>query len=342
MDRDHRWERTKRAYDVITGVLGAPLAPSLREAIESSYSAGITDEFIDPVRIAPLEGHANGSSNYPPVQEGDGFVFWNFREDRARQIVECLTATNFSGFSRTNDGTTLLSAPFASGRTLCLTEYDSEFLLPVLFPPQHVTHHLGAVVSEAGLTQLRAAETEKYPHVTYFLNGGEESPLPGEERVLVPSPRDVATYDLKPEMSAHAVTDAVVNAINGRQFDLIVVNLANCDMVGHTGVLEAAVRAVEVVDSCLGRILAALTANGGAGVILADHGNAEQMINYATGEPHTAHTTYPVPFIVVEAPVNGLAPTHLGPNGALCDVAPTLLKLMGIRQPPEMSGKALF
>jgi 2,3-bisphosphoglycerate-independent phosphoglycerate mutase len=323
MDRDKRWERTEIAFRAVVSREGAH-APSARAAIEAAYKAGVTDEFIEPCIIG------DPTAPYTPSPT-DGFIFYNFREDRARQIVGSLCSQDFSGFPRAR-------VPFDSSRTLGFTEYDAKLHLPFLFEPIEIKNHLGDVISAAGLTQLRTAETEKYPHVTYFLNGGVETILKGEERRMVPSPRDVKTYDLKPEMSAREVTNGVVQAIESRAFDVIVVNLANCDMVGHTGVFDAAVKAVETADECLGRMITALEATGGEAIIIADHGNAEQMIDYETGAPFTSHTTFPVPCIVVGHP----GAKTLRPGGALCDVAPTLLAMMGLKKPAEMTGTSLL
>lgn len=317
MDRDQRWERVEKAYRAIALAEGA-LATSLSGAVQDSYAAKVSDEFLEP-----LIGTA------APFQEGDGALFWNFREDRMREIVASLCVQDFAPFSR--------SAPIpARERVLCFTEYDATFGLPFIFGPLDITNHLGDVISQAGLKQLRIAETEKYPHVTYFLNGGIEAPVIGEVREMVPSPRDVKTYDLKPEMSAEGVKDHVVKGIQSDQYALIVVNFANGDMVGHTGNLEAAIKAVETVDSCIGQIVAALERVGGQAVFLADHGNCEQMIHYEDGTPHTAHTTYPVPIIIFGSQGS------LRNGGALCDVAPTVLKMMGLAQPKEMTGRSLF
>lgn len=319
MDRDKRWERTKKAYDCLVGGIGTP-CESASLWLQTQYAAGITDEFIEPAIITPSR-----------LSASDGFIFWNFREDRARQIVRALTSTDFTEFDRT-------TPPTPREHALCFTEYDHSFGLPYLFEAIAINDHLGELVAKAGLAQLRAAETEKYPHVTYFLNGGIEKPYPGEERVLVPSPRDVKTYDLKPEMSAYGITEKVVEGIRSGKYALIVVNLANGDMVGHTGVMEAAVKAVETVDTCLGQMLKALRDVGGNGIIIADHGNAEQMINLVDNTPHTAHTTNPVPCIVVGAP----DVKALRGDGALCDVAPTVLELMGLPKSPAMTGNSLL
>jgi len=319
MDRDKRWERTEQAYRAI--VLGEGTRTERASTWAAQlYSREITDEFIEP---AVLPGH-----RFTP---DDAAIFWNFRADRMRQIVPAIALPSFQGFSRT-------SAPLATSRVLCFTEYDATFNIPYLFDQLSIHNHLGAVIAARGEPQLRVAETEKYPHVTYFFNGGIEEPLPGEKRVLIPSPRDVKTYDLKPEMSAAAVCDAVLAGIDENRFSLIVVNFANGDMVGHTGVLPAAIRAVETVDQCLTRIVEQLAKCQGQALVIADHGNCEQMVNYETGEPHTSHTTYPVPAIIIgRSEIRSLRN-----GGALCDVAPTVLKMMGIAQPAEMTGEPLF
>ncbi len=319
MDRDKRWERVQTAYDAITQGKGT-LSSDLLTHVTDSYARGITDEFLEPAVTSANKFDAH-----------DGVVFFNFREDRMREIVAALCAQDFSGFTR--------NAPTpASERVLCFTDYDHTLNLPFLFEQLEIKNHIGEVVAHAGLAQLRVAETEKYPHVTYFFNGGIESEYRGEERQMVPSPRDVKTYDQKPEMSAAGVAELVINGIRSQKFDLIVVNFANCDMVGHTGVVEAGIKAVETVDTCLGEILEALKRVGGQALIIADHGNAEQMVNVTDGTPHTAHTTFPVPVILVDYPEK----VTLRADGALCDVAPTLLKIMGLSQPAEMTGTALF
>ncbi|RMG41530.1 MAG: 2,3-bisphosphoglycerate-independent phosphoglycerate mutase [Candidatus Dadabacteria bacterium] len=317
MDRDTRWKRTEKAYRAIA-LADAPRAESALAWVESSYKRDITDEFIEPAVINPS-----------PIGAGDGIVFWNFRADRMRQIVRVLSLADFNEFKREHP------LP-ARENVLCFTEYDSTFGLPYLFAPEKVLNHMGEVISNLGLKQLRTAETEKYPHVTYFFNSGVEEPYPGENRKLIPSPRDVKTYDLKPEMSAYPVKDVVVNALNSGEYDFIVVNFANCDMVGHTGVIEAAIKAAETVDHCLGEVVEALKSAGGCGLVIADHGNAEQMINYDDGSPHTAHTTWPVPVIAL-----GMEGIKLR-DGTLADVAPTLLKMAEISRPKEMTGEALF
>lgn len=318
MDRDKRWERVAKAYDAIVRGEGEAATDPVA-FIKASYAKEVTDEFIEP-----------GVFQYAGVAEGDGVIFYNFRTDRMREIVRALCLSDFDGFQRA-------SIPFAGERSLCFTDYDATFGLPYIFPEMEIHNHLGETVSKAGLHQLRVAETEKYPHVTFFFNGGVEAPYVGEDRKLLPSPRDVRTYDEKPQMSAPEVAETVLEAIRSREYDLIVVNFANCDMVGHTGVYEAAVKAVETADTCLGRLLEALETAGGQAVIIADHGNAEQML-HADGTPHTAHTLFPVPVIVW----NAADVTTVRDGGALCDVAPTILKLMGVAQPTEMTGQALI
>jgi 2,3-bisphosphoglycerate-independent phosphoglycerate mutase len=323
MDRDKRWERTEQAFNTIALGHGKKIGPSVEnviKAIEQSYAQNISDEFIEPVTTTGTQ-----------INKDDLVIFYNFRADRMRQIVAALCQDNFSGFARSNP-------THERSKTLCMTSYDETFNLPCLFEATTINNHLGEVVSRSGLTQLRTAETEKYPHVTYFLNGLIEPPLPGESREMVPSPRDVKTYDLKPEMSAAGVEEIVVRGINSNKYDLIVVNFANCDMVGHTGIIAAATKAVEIVDGCLGRILEALANKGGKALVIADHGNAEQMVDYETGLPHTAHTTFPVPAILFGYDKS----TKLRAGGALCDVAPTLLQMLGVTQPAEMTGSSLL
>ena len=317
MDRDRRWERTAQAYDTVVSAQGR-LAASATDAVSASYAEDIGDEFVEPSVISGYEGMA----------DGDGLIMANFRADRARQILASLLDPAFEGFVRERR----MRVSAACG--MCSYSETLDRLAETLFPPLAVTDHLGEVVSRAGLRQLRVAETEKYAHVTFFLNGGEEQEMPGEERVLVPSPK-VATYDLKPEMSAVAVTDHVVEAIAGGCFDLIVVNYANTDMVGHSGNLDAAMAAVETVDRCLERLAGAVEAAGGALLITADHGNAERMRGADDTTPHTAHTDGPVPAVLVGAP--GVA---LG-DGALSDIAPTVLDLMGLPAPAAMTGRSL-
>lgn len=314
MDRDQRWERVERAWRALVPGEGKRAA-DLVQAVRESYAAGVTDEFIEP--ILPQDGDCT-------LRDGDALIFYNFRADRARELTRALTEEDFAGFAR---------GQFPRLHYCCMTEYDASFDLPVAFRRQTPRNTFGEVLAAHGLRQLRIAETEKYAHVTFFFNGGVEQPNPGEERILVPSPK-VATYDLQPEMSAPEVCDKVVAAILSGEFDAIVLNLANPDMVGHTGVIPAAVKAVETVDGCLGRIEAAILQAGGALLVTADHGNVERLLDEA-GSPVTAHTTSPVPLIMVNYPGRLR-------DGALCDLAPTLLQMLGIVQPAEMTGQSLI
>jgi 2,3-bisphosphoglycerate-independent phosphoglycerate mutase len=322
MDRDNRWERVEQAWRALVLGSGVP-AESSAAAIAAAYAAGETDEFVKP-RVIQLAGAPAGQ-----VRDGDGVIFFNFRADRARELTRAFIQADFAAFERP-------LAPRLSAFT-CLAEYDETFALPVAFTPETYPDLLGAVVSRAGLKQLRIAETEKYAHVTFFFNGGEETPFPGEERVLIPSPQEVATYDQKPAMSAVEVTDEVVRRIDSGDYALIVLNYANPDMVGHTGNLPAAVTAMEVVDRCVGRVVDALLAAGGSALITADHGNCEQMDD-GRGAPHTAHTANLVPLILVDPERRGL---HLR-EGILADIAPTILALMELPQPAAMSGRSLL
>jgi len=324
MDRDKRWERTKMAYQ--TMVLGKGYkAKTAIEAIKKAYDRGETDEFIKPTVIT-------NSQNKPlaTIDDGDVIISFNFRPDRIRQITRALTYKDFDFFIREKWP--------KLNYYVCMTEYDASFNLPIAFPPETLKNILGEVISKQGWRQLRIAETEKYAHVTYFFNGGKEEPFPGEDRYLVPSPREVPTYDLKPEMSAPEVTIELLNYLKKGQYPFIVLNFANGDMVGHTGVLEAAIKACETVDSCLGKILVEIKRQNGIAFVTADHGNSEQMIDYKTGQPHTAHTLNPVPFILVKEPVPQIT---LQP-GVLGDVAPTILHVLGIPIPPEMTGRCLI
>lgn len=318
MDRDHRWERGALAYAAMVGG-GGERAESAGAAIKQAYARDEGDEFISATAIGDYTGMA----------DGDGILMGNFRADRARQILTALLDPDFSSFERAR------VIDFAAG--VGLVEYSSALsaYLQTLFQPVQVSHSLGQVIADAGLRQLRIAETEKYAHVTFFLNGGEEEPFAGEERILIPSPK-VATYDLQPEMSAGEVTDKLVEAIQGKTFDLIVVNYANPDMVGHTGNLAAALVAVQTIDECLGRLVEALKPVGGALVVTADHGNIEMMADGETGGPHTAHTTGKVPFLLVNTGAPEVA------DGRLADVAPTILDLMGLARPPAMTGHSLL
>ncbi len=320
LDRDNRWARIRCAYELIAKGNGEFLAKSAVEAIDMAYERGETDEFVQSTVIkAPTT-----------VKKGDVIIFMNYRADRARQITQALTDENFQGFSR---GT------FIPTQFVCLTEYKKEFNLPVAYPSAKLNNVLGKYLSNLGMTQLRIAETEKYAHVTFFLNGGIERPFYGEDRVLIPSP-DVATYDLKPEMSAFELTDELVENIESQKYDLIICNFANTDMVGHSGKLDAAIKAVEAVDACLGVVYQSLSSIEGAEMLItADHGNAEQMVNPKTGEAHTAHTNNLVPLVFVSDRKAEIAKPGAG---ALSDIAPTLLMMMGIEQPDEMTGKSLI
>ena len=318
MDRDKRWDRVSKAFEAITNAHGARFDDAL-EAVEDSYEEKVTDEFVVPCVLG----------DYAGVSEGDALLFANFRADRAREISAALLDKAFAGFERTR----LPKFSAAAG----LTEY-SEALRPLmtsLFPPEDITGTIGEIIANMGLKQLRIAETEKYAHVTFFLNGGREDQFPGEDRILVPSPK-VATYDLQPEMSAPSVTDRLEEAILSGKYDLIVCNYANPDMVGHTGVMSAAIEAVHTIDTALGRLRTAIEKVGGVMLVTADHGNIEMMKDPETGEPYTAHTTLDVPIIAVNA-----KQTRAMSNGRLADVAPTMLDLMGIAKPASMTGHSL-
>lgn len=323
MDRDRRWDRIQKAYEVMTED-GPGQSRSAAEVIQEFYNQDLTDEFIPPTRLAP-----------GAVQAGDAVIFFNFRPDRARQLTQAFVCPDFSGFER----------PLLPNLTfITMTQYEADLPVEVLFKPQNLDHLLGQVVSEANLKQLRIAETEKYAHVTYFFNGGIEQPFPGEDRILVQSPM-VTTYDQAPEMSAVEVTEKVVEAIARREYSLVILNYANPDMVGHTGNYEATVRALETVDQCIGRLLAAVVDVGGTTLILADHGNAEVMWD-EDHNPWTAHTTNPVPCILVEGEGRKIpgygTDVKLRPDGSLADVAPTLLQILGLPQPQEMTGRSLL
>jgi 2,3-bisphosphoglycerate-independent phosphoglycerate mutase len=315
MDRDNRWERVEQAWGALVLGEGA-LADDPVAAVRASYEAGVTDEFVVPVLVG----------EDACITDGDAVVFFNFRPDRAREITRALVDPAFDGFAR---------AVVPKVHFVCLTEYDPTIPAPVAFPKEFPRHVLADVLAEAGLRQLHIAETEKYAHVTFFLNGGSEPPKPGEERVLVPSPK-VATYDLQPEMSEPGVTQRLVEAIAADRADVYIVNFANCDMVGHTGVLDAAVRAVEAVDDGIGRVLQAIRDRGGIALVTADHGNAEKMVD-EHGGPFTAHTTDPVPLLCVAEGV-----TALDRDGRLADVAPSLLDAIGLPQPGLWTGRSLL
>lgn len=319
MDRDHRWPRIKAAYDLITQGKAEFSAEDAMTGLEKAYAREETDEFVQATAIVP--------SGTEPVhiEDDDTIIFMNYRSDRARQITKPFIEPEFDGFERER-------APKINFVTL--TEYSNDFHLPVAFPPERLRNVFGEYISNLGLTQLRIAETEKYAHVTFFFNGGREKQFEGEERILIPSP-NVATYDEQPEMSAYEVTEKLVDAIRSEQYDVIICNFANADMVGHTGNFDAAVKAIEAEDQCLAKILSALEEVGGEALITADHGNAEKMRGDSTGQPHTAHTTNPVPFIYIGRPAKVLS------GGILADIAPTLINLMGIEQPAEMTGRSL-
>lgn len=318
MDRDKRWERIQKVYDCMTG--GEALeAPSAAEGLAAAYGAGQTDEFVVPFRITGVDG---------TVEKGDSLIFFNFRPDRARELTHVFTDPEFAGFPRKE---TALPVHFVS-----MTEYEKGLQAAVAFPPEEIKDTLAEVVSRAGLHQLHIAETEKYAHVTFFFNGGREQPFPNEDRILVPSPK-VATYDLQPEMSAYLVTDKLQEALAKDVYDLVILNFANPDMVGHTGSLEAAVKALEAVDECVGSLAETVLHKGGALCITADHGNLEEMEDPVTHAPMTAHTTNPVPFLVV-----GAEPGTQVEDGGLSDIAPTLLDLLDLPEPEAMTGHSLL
>ena len=351
MDRDRRWEREKKAFDaMVYGDAEGGRYTDAVQGVKDSYNRGVTDEFIIPFVVTDQRGEPVGT-----IRDGDVCINFNFRADRARQITRCLARnSHFTPHDgRELEGWEDLDRIIPRDRVpkdltyVCMTRYDKNFTLPVVSPPESLTNILANVMADRNLRNLRVAETEKYAHVTYFFNGGVEKPFPGEDRVMVQSPR-VATYDLKPEMSAQGVADAVVKAIANNTFDVMVVNFANADMVGHSGQIPPTITAVETVDGCLGQIYTALSQHGGAMIVTADHGNAEQMIDPATGGPQTAHTTNPVPFIVVAE--HAVTPGQfkgdarrftLRPDGALQDIAPTMLGILAIPQPKEMTGRDL-
>lgn len=320
MDRDNRWDRVTKAYNMLVNA-NAPVFETPDMAISASYDAQITDEFMEP---AVIRGYAG-------MHDGDGLIMANYRSDRAREITRMLLQPDFDMAPR--------ERVVRFSDAVAMTEYSTAHnaWMNVLFPPEELVNIFGEVIANAGLSQLRIAETEKYAHVTFFFNGGKETLFKNEERILVPSPK-VATYDLKPEMAAYEVTDKLIEAINSEAFDVIIVNYANGDMVGHTGVMEAAVKAVEAVDSCVGRVVQAVLDKGGALFITADHGNAEQMKDETSGAPYTAHTATPVQAVLVGASTDVIGLN----NGRLCDVAPTLLDLMHLKKPIEMTGESLI
>lgn len=321
MDRDQRWKRVAKAYQAIVSGTGLQSGSAIT-AIEQSYEMGISDEFVAPIVIC------DGKGPIGQVQDRDSVIFFNFRADRARQLTRALTEEGFGAFPRKCFPSL---ASFVS-----MTSYGETFTHPVGFQAVRPDQILGEVLSKRGLRQLRIAETEKYAHVTYFFNGGRETPFEGEERILIPSPKDVATYDQKPQMSAFEVRDEVIRQVGQGKFDFIVLNFANPDMVGHSGKLEAAIQAVKVIDQCLDAIVETVLASGGSVLITADHGNLEQMVDYETGAPHTAHTTFPVPLILVSHEQVTLRP------GTHADIAPTILELMQIPKPPQMDRNSLM
>jgi 2,3-bisphosphoglycerate-independent phosphoglycerate mutase len=322
MDRDNRWERTKKAYDAIVGA-PSPHTQSAVQFIQKSYEAGVTDEFVVPGTVVDA-----GDQPIGPIRDGDSVIFFNFRSDRGRQLTRALAFEDFAGFDRSPHPRDIAMTT--------MTQYDRTFTFPVAFSPQSLTGSFAEVMADEHLLNLRVAETEKYPHVSYFFNCGIEKPYPGEDRILVPSPK-VPTYDLQPEMSAKGITDNLVSDVEGRKHDVIICNFANADMVGHTGKLEAAVAAVETIDRCLARIVKAVHDAGGTLIVTADHGNAEEMWNTELNEPHTAHTCNPVPVIVVQD-AKGM---RLREGGSLRDIAPTMLGILDIEKPKEMTGQDL-
>ncbi len=323
MDRDKRWNRIQTAFELYTLGKGTAASDPVT-AVQDAYRRNESDEFVKPIFLA-----GENAAPLATIQDGDAVIFFNFRADRAREITRAFTDAAFTEFERT-------SLP-ALNAYVCMTQYDEQFTLPVAFAPVHLENILGQVVSANGVTQLRIAETEKYAHVTYFFNGGEEKPFENEDRCLIPSPRDIPTYDYKPEMSAPAVTEEVLKRIDSDRYGLIVLNFANMDMVGHTGILDAAVTACRTVDGCVARIVSRILAKQGTVIVTADHGNAEEMVD-ADGNPHTAHTLNPVRLILVDDNRKE-AQLH---EGRLADIAPTILDILGIEQPAEMTGRTLI
>jgi 2,3-bisphosphoglycerate-independent phosphoglycerate mutase len=341
MDRDRRWERIAKAYNAMVGgkAEGGTYSNAV-QGMKESYNKGVTDEFVMPFVCTDTRGEPLAK-----IGDDDSCICFNFRADRLREITRALCRNSGLNEKGGSDlpGAVDLDAALPRDRApknlryVCMTRYDKNFDLPVVISPESLTNILADVMGGLNMRNLRVAETEKYAHVTYFFNGGVERPFPGEERVLVQSPK-VATYDLKPEMSAAGVAEAVVKATNNGTFDVMIVNFANADMVGHSGKIDPTVRAIETVDACLGEIEKAVRAKGGAMLITADHGNAEMMIDPETGGPHTAHTTNPVPFIVVAEDAKQFT---LNPNGSLRDISPTMLGMLGITEPKEMTGTDL-
>jgi 2,3-bisphosphoglycerate-independent phosphoglycerate mutase len=323
MDRDKRWDRTQMAFKAMVRGEGRR-ARSGVEAVKTSYAENVTDEFVVPTVIVDA-----AENPIAKIQDGDVALFFNFRADRARQLTRALALPDFREFER---------GRLKLGEFVCMTQYDRTFNLPVVFPPDQPKNIFPEILSQRGFRQFRTAETEKYAHVTFFFNGGREVVFPGEDRLLVPSPREVKTYDQRPQMSAREVTAELIQRIESGKHEFALVNFANPDMVGHTGILGAAIEAVRVVDECLGKIADACSRAGWAAAITADHGNCEQMIDPSSGGPHTAHTLNPVPFYLMHSSVRGRKLR----DGILADIAPTLLELMGLPQPPEMTGRSLF
>ncbi len=324
MDRDNRWERVELAWQALVQGQGL-VATEPESALVEAYRRGETDEFVKPTVIIDADG------NPSRISDGDCVIFFNFRADRARQLTRAFTAADFNGFAR---GKRPELTEFVT-----FTSYDKEFALPVAFPPVTLKHILGEEVSLHSLPQLRIAETEKYAHVTFFFNGGREQPYPGEDRVLIPSPREVSTYDQKPEMSARLVTEELLARLAEKRYRLIVLNFANCDMVGHSGILAAAIKACETVDECLGRLVAEVLYQDGVALVTADHGNAEIMIDPGDGGPFTAHSANPVPFLLIDREHQG---GQLTEGGSLRDIAPTILDLLDLPVPDEMEGHSLI
>jgi 2,3-bisphosphoglycerate-independent phosphoglycerate mutase len=323
MDRDTRWDRVEKAHCLYTAGEGTSALDAV-QAVEDAYARGENDEFVKPIVMTDPAGNPVGQ-----VTDGDGVIFFNFRADRAREITQALTDPDFSNFKRA-------CTPEICDY-VCMTLYDNHFTLPLAFPPVHLEDLLGEVISGRGLSQLRIAETEKYAHVTYFFNGGEEAPFEKEDRCLIPSPREVDTYDQKPEMSALKVTDELLKRLENNRYALVVLNFANMDMVGHTGILEAAIKACETVDSCLARIIPRVLELNGTVIVTADHGNSETMVD-EKGRPHTAHTLNPVRLILVDEARKSAKLKE----GALCDIAPTILDIIGIKPPEKMTGHSLI
>jgi 2,3-bisphosphoglycerate-independent phosphoglycerate mutase len=324
MDRDERWDRTKLAYDLLTSGIGKPFK-NWKEAIDEAYSVNETDEYIEPRVI--VDNNAKPLTN---IKAGDSIVFFNYRPDRAIQLTKVFVKDNFTKWQR---GKKVENLVFVG-----MNEYEEGLPKLAAFPPEDISLPIGRIVSEAGMRQLRIAESEKFPHVTYFINGGNETPYKGEDRIEIPSPRDIATYDQKPEMSANEVTKILTDKIRTDEYDFIVVNYANSDMVAHTGVIEAAIKANEVVDECVGKVVETTFMMDGAVIITADHGNSEELINLQTGKVDTEHSTNPVPFIFLAKN----AKSRELSLGILADIAPTILSVLGMQKPSSMTGRNLL